>query len=190
MKIFLLLFLFLTVEVIAQTDTLRREEVTHVALIGGGTEIFKTSKFVGALGAGFEYQYLKDFGGGVNLMGFFGDDFEFAVSLPIYYHPSKTLRFWGAPGIAYTSSISYSLNTPEVDDQGNPILITDEKSKLTGNFFISFGCAYDIPFSSSNKRFVVSPFVSFDLINVETLYLTLGLRLEMQFFNYKPIIKR
>lgn len=180
----------MSLECLAQMDTLRREEVTHFGIAGGGTEIFKTSKFAGTAGACFEYQYLKDFGGGINVMFIFGDDFEFAASVPIYYHPTKTLRFWGAPGIASTSSISYSLNTPSVDDQGNPIVVDLEKATHTANFFLSFGAGYDVPFNYSQTRFVMMPYASFDLINVETLYLTVGLRFELQFFNYKPIVRR
>lgn len=191
--IILLLLLISTSELYSQKiiiDTVTRQEITHWGLQGGMTKIFFNESSVANLGASFEYQYHKHFGGGVNLFAYFAENLEYGASLPVYIHIFDKMRIWGGPGLAYTSSISYSRDFTGFDSDGNPIDVPPEESPTTGNFFLQFGTSWDFVITGNDSKFVILPYLNCDFINIETLYLSFGIRLELQFLTLKPVERR
>ncbi len=165
-------------------DTVSRTEVNHFC-INSGTNYYGTSNdFAFVLGFSYEYQYQNNFGIGLSGTVLFLDKTEYKLEIPIYYHPYKNYWLQFSPGLAYTRTISYSIITPDVVEL--PDVIND---KLTGNFFFGIGAGYDFDLSEANPRFSITPYLNCDYINLEHIYLGVGLRMKLKLSNAKVIKK-
>jgi hypothetical protein len=153
-------------------ETIKYKQI--VGLFGGVAWQTNVGKFAPAIEGIYEWKMVKNFGAGITANFTFAKNTEFAFSMPLYFHFHPNLVFWAAYGVNFTSTIPYGYSFPEEVTQ------TTEK-KRTGNFFLRFGGGWDFEMTEGDPKMIFCPLINFDLLNVQTLYMSLGVNIKFKF---------
>ncbi len=182
--IILLLFLFNIANLSASKPVVPEKVInSRAGFLAGGVYTSPNSGFGGVAKIYYEIQNFSSIGYGLSAEFVVGQYFEFLIGIPVSYYPIDRLKTYGTFGVAFTQSIKYSKDTPPsfIDD-----LTDSQLNETTGNFFFGIGGGWEIDLSEKkDPKWVMLPTLELNLINLENIYIVLGLNFEMNILHQR-----